>query len=169
LWERVNCSRTGTVSELHLYQLVPPETDANPAPVVYSDILNPLFRIRSLELLDISFNSLLGEIPGVGFGNLTKLVRLEMNRNRFNGSIPSQIFELISLKYLDLSDNILDGVLSPEVCKLQNLEHLLLQANFLSGRIPKEIGNITKLREFSLQRNHFFGEIPSSIVNIKKL
>ncbi|GKF46618.1 leucine-rich repeat-containing protein [Tanacetum coccineum] len=99
-WERVNCSTTGSVTELHLFNVVvpPPNFDQVTIP---SEILTPLFHIRSLELLDISFNHFEGEIPGDGFGNLTKLLHLDMWRNNFNGSIPSQ--------------------LGPEIGKLRNL------------------------------------------------
>ncbi|GKE62865.1 leucine-rich repeat-containing protein [Tanacetum coccineum] len=50
--------------------------------------------IRSLKQLDISMNGLQGDIPGDGIGNSTQLVHLDMSLNRFNGSIPYQIFRL---------------------------------------------------------------------------
>ncbi|GJU58054.1 leucine-rich repeat-containing protein [Tanacetum coccineum] len=119
-WERVTCSRTGSVTELQLYNVTfpPPSYDQVP---ISSDILTPLFHIRSLELLDISYNYFEGEIPGDGFGNLTKLVDLYISYNNFNGSIPSQLFQLTNLRYLDMSRNKLEGKLGPEIGKLRNL------------------------------------------------
>ncbi|GKC85501.1 leucine-rich repeat-containing protein, partial [Tanacetum coccineum] len=70
-WERVNCSRIGSVTELQLCNVAVPPPSYEP---ISSDILTPLFHIRSLERLDISFNYFEGEIPGDGFGNLTKLL-----------------------------------------------------------------------------------------------
>ncbi|KAF5773629.1 putative leucine-rich repeat-containing, plant-type, leucine-rich repeat domain superfamily [Helianthus annuus] len=87
-WERVNCTETKTITELHLDGLVVPLPGIDPAPV-FSDILAPLFHIRSLTLLDISNNSLHDEIPGDGFVNLTELVHLDLKDNQFNGSIPA--------------------------------------------------------------------------------
>ncbi|XP_023765089.1 receptor-like protein 46 [Lactuca sativa] len=165
-WDRVKCNTTTTITELNLSNVVP--EFANPIPV-FSDILIPLFHIQSLKLLDISRNSLNGEIPGDGFGNLTELVHLDMKLNNFQGSIPSQLFELESLRILDLSNNILRVVLSHEVGKLRNLERLYLNENFLSGNIPEEIGNLTKLRELYLGKNQFSGGIPSSVVYMKEL
>ena len=43
-----------------------------------STVLASIFRIKTLMSLDISYNSIQGEIPGTGFGNLTELVYLDM-------------------------------------------------------------------------------------------
>ncbi|KAF5797456.1 putative non-specific serine/threonine protein kinase [Helianthus annuus] len=184
-WERVNCTETKTITELHLDGLVVPLPDIDPAPV-FSDILAPLFHIRSLKLLDISNNSLHDKIPGDGFVNLTELVHLDMKDNWFNGSIPRQLFGLTNLHYLDMSNNMLEGGtrtrvrvfselnyteggLSVEVGKLLNLESLILSANFLSGKLPQEIGKLTRLRELLLQNNQFSSGVPSSTANFKNL
>ncbi|GKC55662.1 leucine-rich repeat-containing protein, partial [Tanacetum coccineum] len=71
--------------------------------------------IRSLKQIDISMNGLQGDIPGDGIGNSTQLVHLDMSLNRFNGSIPNQIFSLTSLDYLDMSENLIEGKLGPEL------------------------------------------------------
>ena len=86
-WGRVNCSRTGSVTELQLRQVAIPPPDFDPV-LISSEILRPIFRIRSIELLDISYNYFEGELPGDGFGNLTKLFHLDMRDNNFNGAIP---------------------------------------------------------------------------------
>ncbi|GKG15729.1 leucine-rich repeat-containing protein, partial [Tanacetum coccineum] len=86
-WERVNCSTTGSVTELHLLNVAVPPPNFEQVPIS-SDILTPLFHIRTLERLDISYNYFEGEIPGDGFGNLTKLLHLDTWENNFNGSIP---------------------------------------------------------------------------------
>ncbi|KAI3706299.1 hypothetical protein L6452_23937 [Arctium lappa] len=193
-WNLVNCSKTRTrvITKLDLSAAIPSLDSRS------SDILTPLFHIRSLKLLDISFNHLVGEIPGDGFGNLTQLVHLDMSWNRFNGSIPNQIFGLTNLRYLKMSWNSFEGnlgsklggsfwnltslrvlaldnnmlsgmILSPEVGKLQYLETLDLTTNAFNGKIPEEIGNLTKLREFYLAENRFIGGIPCSIANMKDL
>ncbi|GKE87954.1 leucine-rich repeat-containing protein, partial [Tanacetum coccineum] len=111
-WKLVYCSTTGSVTELPLSFVATPPSDFKQVPIS-SDILTPLFHIRSLEWLDVSANSYEGEIPGDGFGNLTKLLHLDMSYNNFNGSIPSQLFQLTNLRYLDMSDNNLEGKLGP--------------------------------------------------------
>ncbi|GKD49968.1 leucine-rich repeat-containing protein [Tanacetum coccineum] len=51
-----DCSRTGSVTELQLFYVAAPPPDFKQVPIS-SDILTPLFHIRSLELLNISWNS----------------------------------------------------------------------------------------------------------------
>ncbi|GKE22229.1 leucine-rich repeat-containing protein, partial [Tanacetum coccineum] len=65
-WELVNCSTTGSVTEFQLSYVAKPPPDIEHVPIS-SDILTPLFHIRSLERLYISFNYFEGEIPGDGF------------------------------------------------------------------------------------------------------
>ncbi|GJW94318.1 leucine-rich repeat-containing protein [Tanacetum coccineum] len=167
-WERVNCSRTGSVTELQLFNVAVPPPDFEQVPIS-SNILTPLFHMQSLELFDIEGNYLEGEIPGDGFGNLTKLVYLNMWYNNFNSSIPRQLFQLTNLRYLTMSYNYLDGVLSPEVGKLRNLESLYLHGNSLSGNIPKEIGNLTNLRDLGMRSNLLEGKQDPELGSLQSL
>ncbi|PWA38847.1 Leucine-rich repeat-containing protein [Artemisia annua] len=191
-FKRVTCSRTGSVTELDLNNVATPPGDSDPVSIS-SEILTPIFHIRSLELLDISYNYFEGEIPGDGFGNLTKLLYLGMWMNKFNGSIPNQLFQLTNLRYLDMSLNHLEGKLGPELgsfrklttlrvsnnrfqgpipaqlFELESLQYLDLSGNKLEGVLSPEVGNLTKLRYFSLLNNSFSGGIPSSIANLTKL
>jgi hypothetical protein len=137
--------------------------------VVTSIIPTPLFRIRSLMLLDMSSNQIQGEFPGSGFANLSKLVYLDMNHNGFGGSIPSQLFHLRHLQYLDMSSNSFHCIQSGEVGSLQNLTVLKLDENFLGGNIPKEMGNISKLQQLFLRGNNLVGRIPPSFLYLNEL
>lgn len=134
-----------------------------------SEVLTPLFLVKSLMFLDISSNYIHGEIPRNGFANLSKLVHLDTMQNNFSGSIPAEIFHLRNLQYLDMSSNQLTGNLSQEVDSLQNLKVLTLESNLLQENITDEIGNLSKLQQLSLRGNKFFGGIPSSILNLKEL
>ncbi|KAJ9555961.1 LOW QUALITY PROTEIN: hypothetical protein OSB04_010575 [Centaurea solstitialis] len=158
--------KTGTVTELNLRHIM--LSYDNPVPVPF-DIFTPLFHMRSLEYLDISHNHLVGEVPGDGFGNLTQLVDLYMEGNKFNGSIPYQIFGLTNLRYLEMGNNSFEGNLGPELGKLQNLESLDLSNNSLTGNIPEEIGNLKDLEYVDFSNNFFSGGIPDSIGNMKDL
>ncbi|KAM3693411.1 hypothetical protein ACJW31_08G164700 [Castanea mollissima] len=169
-WKRVICStrfHPRTVIALYLDSLV--SMQSTEPIVVTSTILTPLFRIRSLMLLDMTGNQIQGELPGDNVANLSKLVYLDLKNNIFNGSISSQLFHLRYLQYLDLSINSFHGILIGEVGSLQNLRVLNLEGNSLVGNIPKEIGNMTKLRQLYLRNNSFFGEIPSSFLYLKEL
>ncbi|WOH15428.1 hypothetical protein DCAR_0934968 [Daucus carota subsp. sativus] len=176
-WTRVVCSlHSHEITALHLgglhllFRYFLPNTK----------IWDPIYGIRSLTFLDISYSYIQGEIPGNGLANLTKLVHFDMSRNYFNGSIPPQLFHLRFLQFLDLSENLLKGGLSGEIGKLGNLKTLMLDHNFLDGNLPVQIGNLTKLRQFSVRNltrlqqfsishNKFLGRIPESILNLKEL
>lgn len=160
-WDRVVCdSSSRAVIARHL-DSINPQLFLEPK-LLSPEVLTPLFHIRTLILLDISFNTITGEVPGDGFWNLTKLVHLDMMQNSFHGSIPPRLFRLRFLQYLDLSGNSLDGILSAQVGFLGNLKELNLDENFFHGKIPEVIGNLTKLQHLSLRQNDFHGEIPSS-------
>ncbi|GJV26987.1 leucine-rich repeat-containing protein [Tanacetum coccineum] len=172
-WKRVTCSRTGSVTELQLSNVTfpPPSYDQVP---LSSDILTPLFHIRSLERLDISFNYFEGEIPGDGFGNLTKLLHLEMWRNYFNGPEPGSFRKLTTLK---LSGNRFQGPIPAQLFALEYLQHLDLSNNKLGGGISPEIGeipgdgfgNLTKLLHLDMSWNNFNGSIPSQLFQLTNL
>nr|XP_017225202.1 PREDICTED: LRR receptor-like serine/threonine-protein kinase GSO2 [Daucus carota subsp. sativus] len=165
-WSRVVCgSHSRSIIALHLDDLPAPYP---PSDIIHSKILEPIFGIRSLLLLNISYNLIEGEISGEGLANLTKLVHLDMRLNLFNGTIPAQLFQLKFLQFLDLSKNSLKGGLS-EVGKLGNLRTLKLEKNLLDGYIPEHIGNLTRLQQFSINYNKFAGQIPNSIGKLKEL
>ncbi|GKC99061.1 leucine-rich repeat-containing protein [Tanacetum coccineum] len=175
-WERVTCSTSGSVTELQLFNVAVPPPDFEQVPIS-SDILTPLFHIRSLELLDISYNYFEGEIPGDGFGNLTKLLHLDMWGNNFNGSIPSQLFQLTNLRYLDMSGNYLEGKLGPELGSFRKLTTLRLYDNRFQGPIPAQLFELESLQYLDLRYNKLgggispeIGEIPSDgFGNLTKL
>ncbi|KAK1405132.1 hypothetical protein POM88_004737 [Heracleum sosnowskyi] len=133
-------SRSRAITTLYLSSLLLMPTQDPMVPVlVDSRVLDPVFRIRSLMLLDVSSNGIQGEISGKGLKNLTKLVHLDMRHNSFNGSIPAELFHLRFLQFFDLSINSLEGGLSSEVGKLENLRTLNLDGNLLGGSIPEHI------------------------------
>lgn len=170
-WDRVFCSsqlhsRPANVVSLHLDYLPPMRSTDQSMP---SHVLMPLFSIKSLKLLDVSDNSLQGEIPGNGFANLTKLVHLYMSGNNFNGSIPPQIFHSTSLLHLDLGTNSLGGYIPQEVGNLTKLQKLTLEWNHLSGELPTSILHLKDLKVLALSENRLSGQIPSEIGNLSKL
>ena len=95
--------------------------------------------------LDVSSNFIQGEIPGDGFGNLTRLISLDMGGNSFNGTIRPELFSIKTLQHLDLSMNAIGGTLSCDIKELKNLEELFLDENLIGGEIPPEIGKNLKI------------------------
>ena len=126
-WDGVECSLTpnstsGPVTGLYLVKLFT-------KPPVPSTILAPIFHIRSLEWLHIEENNIQGEIPAVGFANLSNLVSLDLSTNNFSGSVPPQLFHLPLLQHLYLDDNSLSGKVPEEIGNLSRLQRLYLSGN----------------------------------------
>ncbi|KAL5173547.1 Receptor-like protein EIX2 [Glycine soja] len=93
---------------------------------------DPEVRLKSI---DISSNSLTGEIPKE-IGYLIGLVSLNFSRNNLSGEIPSEIGNLNSLEFVDLSRNHFSGKIPTSLSKIDRLAVLDLSNNSLSGRIP---------------------------------
>ncbi|KAK9054978.1 hypothetical protein SSX86_026057 [Deinandra increscens subsp. villosa] len=124
-----------------------------------------------------------GPIPSNTLGKLDTLQVLSLRSNRLNGSLPSDLLSLPSLRYLflqrnnfsshvpasfppqlivlDLSFNSLTGNIPDSIQNLTQLTGLNLQNNSLSGPIP----NVTLpgLKHLNISYNHLNGSIPSSL------
>ena len=91
------------------------------------------------------------------------------DRGDLNGTIPSELGSLSSLRDLALWSNQLSGPMPPELGNLGNLERLAVSDNRLTGEIPESLGNLTNLRDLSLWGNRLTGQIPHSLTNLTSL
>ncbi|XP_037451225.1 receptor-like protein EIX1 [Triticum dicoccoides] len=85
--------------------------------------------------LDLSCNSLMGEIPEE-ISALVALKSLNLSWNNFNGKIPENIGALMQVESLDLSHNDLSDEIPSSLSTLTSLSRLNLSYNNLRGRIP---------------------------------
>ncbi|KAE8766825.1 LRR receptor-like serine/threonine-protein kinase GSO1 [Hordeum vulgare] len=85
--------------------------------------------------LDLSYNSLTGEIPEE-ISTLVELKNLNLSWNNFDGKIPENVGALIQVESLDLSHNGLSGEIPPSLSALMSLGRLNLSYNNLRGKIP---------------------------------
>ncbi|GFY82496.1 leucine-rich repeat protein kinase family protein [Actinidia rufa] len=126
---------------------------------------------------------LYGLIPANTLGKLDALTSLSLRSNRLNGSLPSDILSLPSLRvvylqqnnfsggipsslspqlnFIDLSFNSFTGSIPNSIQNLISLTGLDLQNNSLTGPIPNL--NLPRLKHFNLSYNHLNGSIPSSL------
>ncbi|XP_043816700.1 receptor-like protein 9DC3 [Manihot esculenta] len=136
-WDGITCDmETGNVIGLHLSNsfLYGP---------IYSN--NPLFSLRHLRKLDLSFNDFNHSRIVPQFGQFSKLTHLNLSYSRFVGQIPSEITYLSGLLSLDLSWN--NGLIS-ETTIFTNL-----------------VQNLTQLRELDLSDVNMSVVAPSSLMN----
>ncbi|KAG2316330.1 hypothetical protein Bca4012_067225 [Brassica carinata] len=123
---------------------------------------------ESLLSLDLSCNSLTGNIPGEVrlFSNLRYL---NLSWNKFNTRVPTEVEFLHNLTVLDLRNNALIGSVPADVCESQSLQILQLDGNSLTGSIPEGIGNCSSLKLLSLSHNNLTGPIPKSLSKLQQL
>jgi Leucine-rich repeat (LRR) protein len=102
-----------------------------------------------------------GSIPWGTVGALSSLAVLDLSNNSLSGDIPYDVFKLSSLMYLRLSNNKFTGSLPWAVSTLYQLMELDLAGNLLSGTIPRTVGELGSLKFLDLHDNNFTGPMPA--------
>jgi Leucine-rich repeat (LRR) protein len=102
-----------------------------------------------------------GQIPE-SIGDLSNLIRLDLNSNNLTGEMPISIELLSRLEYLSLENNSMSGSISSSLGYLSSLRYINLNGNQLSGEIPSSLGYLYLLYELDLKHNQLSGSIPST-------
>lgn len=157
--------------------------------VLYSNLLEDgipaeLGRLTELKVLDVSRNSLSGPIPSE-LGNCSKLSILVLSNlwdplpnvsdsaidasaklafttdeyNFFEGTIPSQITGLPSLRMIWAPRSTLSGKIPGSWGACDSLEIVNLAQNFYTGEISEELGSCQKLHFLDLSSNRLTGQL----------
>ncbi|CAI8599936.1 unnamed protein product [Vicia faba] len=127
--------------------------------------------LKSLRIVDLSYNSFTGDFPMSVF-NLTDLEILNFNENSgFNlWELPKSFERLKNLKSMVLSTCMLHGQIPPSISNITTLIDLELSGNFLTGQIPKELGLLKNLQQLELYYNyHLVGNVPEELGNLTEL
>ncbi|XP_048637102.1 probable LRR receptor-like serine/threonine-protein kinase At3g47570 [Brassica napus] len=133
------------------------------------EFLKSLVNCTKLQMLDVGYNRLGGELP-IHVANLSKdITKIYMGGNLISGSIPHEIGNLINLQAFAMERNLLTGGIPASLGKISGLIFLALSSNRMSGEIPSDLGNITRLEKLHLFQNSFEGSIPPSLGNCRSL
>ncbi|KAJ6869572.1 hypothetical protein NC651_034340 [Populus alba x Populus x berolinensis] len=125
-----------------------------------ADIPFDVVSLSDLQRLGLAANNFSATILKQ-LGNCSKLLFLNISKNRLTGSIPAEMGSLqYSLESLDLSWNSLMGGIAPELGQLQRLEFLNLSHNMLSGLIPTSFSRLHGLTKVDVSYNKLEGPIP---------
>ncbi|XP_057481180.1 LRR receptor-like serine/threonine-protein kinase RPK2 [Actinidia eriantha] len=156
-----------------------------------------------LVIHDFSWNAFSGSLPSFSLKNNFFLTngntsyRLLVNNNKFNGSLPGQLFSnctylkrfsanlsvnqisgalywefllnCLQLTGFEAAQNHIGGQIPPEIGTLKMLQRLDLSRNMLSGSLPDQLGELKDLEEIYLQENNLTGEIPAQFGLITSL
>ncbi|KAF8036710.1 hypothetical protein BT93_C2427 [Corymbia citriodora subsp. variegata] len=124
----------------------------------------------NLSVMDISNNCMRGELTAEFYANVPNLCYLNLSTNKLEGSIPSELGSIKSLRFLDLSSNNISGGLPIQLLDSNlSLEYLNVEYNNLQGEIviSEETVNLNLL-DLRLGHNMFTGNLSflSSLVSL---
>jgi Leucine-rich repeat (LRR) protein len=88
-----------------------------------------------------------------------------MSNNRLEGSLPTEIGLLFTLRELDMEQNTLRGSIPSQFCSLDQLHRVMLGQNRMTGTIPACISNLDALLHLALNDNEFKGTLPSTLAS----
>ncbi|KAM5580607.1 protein STRUBBELIG-RECEPTOR FAMILY 2-like [Rosa sericea] len=151
-WNGVSCFGS-SVMYLELYGLD-----------LSGSITAALYNLKSLKQLDISSNSIGGELPYVLPPHAT---HINMASNKFTGNIPQSLADMKYLVYLNLSHNLLSGPIGNVFNGLQNLRQLDLSYNKFTGDVRSSFRSLTNLTGLKIQEN--YGVIPNHFQSVPNL
>ncbi|XVF01770.1 hypothetical protein REPUB_Repub04eG0117800 [Reevesia pubescens] len=116
---------------------------------------------NNLQLLDLSHNQLIGNIPSWLLYNVTS--RLWLRGNNFSGPFPRNFQNKSSqLTILDISHNFLHGPLPKDIdLNFPRLRFLSVSMNSFNSNLPPSFSD--QLQILDLSDNQFQGEIPHSM------
>ncbi|KAG4190799.1 hypothetical protein ERO13_A07G052100v2 [Gossypium hirsutum] len=116
--------------------------------------------LTHLKVLDLSGNRLYSHLPTIPKG----LIMVSLNRNSFNGEIPTQYTLLTHLQHLDISFNSLIRIPPASLFSFPNISSLNLASNMLSGSLGYY--NLTcgnNLEFVDISDNRLTGSLPSCL------
>ncbi|KAL4378143.1 hypothetical protein GQ457_02G033930 [Hibiscus cannabinus] len=93
---------------------------------------------------------------------LRLVTSLDLSANSLIGEIPKELGALTGLRSLNLSWNLLTGNISDKIGNMELVESLDLSVNLLHGGIPTSFSNLNFLNHFNVSYNNLTGQIPTS-------
>ncbi|GLJ08078.1 hypothetical protein SUGI_0080990 [Cryptomeria japonica] len=115
-----------------------------------------------MRKLDLSCNELTGRIPDA-IGKCFHLEMIDLSHNSLIRNIPLETSSFHSLAfYLNFSHNSLTGRL-PSLGVMQHIQAIDISAKKLLGPIPGDMGSCVGLQYLKLTKNKLDGIVPTSI------
>nr|XP_028954943.1 receptor-like protein 3 [Malus domestica] len=123
-----------------------------------------------IQIADLSNNQFNATIPSSFLQHAWNLSSLNVSKNQFTGQIPSSFcLRSSSIRVLDFSNNDFNGSIPLGLGNCSKLETFRAGFNTLSGTLPSDLYKAQALHEISLPSNQLFGHISDNIVNLTSL
>lgn len=135
-----------------------------------NQLVGPVWRgFGAMEEVFLCCNNFSGYIPEAVFSESCKLRKLDLSKNKLEGTIPGIISNCSELVLLDLSETNLTGQIPRQFGLMQKLETLILRQINLSRDIPVELTGCKNLSFLDLSGNNFGGRIQPIFGELKGL
>lgn len=117
-------------------------------------------KVINIRLSDMGLK---GEFP-IGVSNCKSMTGLDLSSNSIHGNIPNNISRLIKyITILDLSSNQFSGGIPADLANCTYLNVLKLDNNLLTGQIPPQIGLLNRIKTFTVTKNQLTGPVPTFV------
>ncbi|EAY84545.1 hypothetical protein OsI_05916 [Oryza sativa Indica Group] len=185
-WEGITCNADMRIADILLA-----------SKALEGQISPSLGSLTGLLQLNLSHNSLSGELPLEGLVSSSSIVVLDVSFNHFSGALQELFIQstIWPLQVLNISSNLFTGKFPTTTCKVMNnlvalnasnnsfigqipsslcinspsFGVLDLSSNQFGGSIPSDIGNCSMLRVLKGGRNNFKGPLPDELFNASSL
>lgn len=124
------------------------------------------------ETLDLSRNQFWGHLDPQIIGGLRRLKTLNIESNRFTGTLPSSLVLLQDLEFINLArNNDLSGRLMEIAASApwSKMKHLIAVYTSISGHIPEDVDKLSNLITLQLGATALTGLIPNSLTTLLNL
>ncbi|URD92479.1 leucine-rich repeat receptor-like protein kinase [Musa troglodytarum] len=156
-WEGVGCSNS-RVTSLRLSTMD-----------IRGTLADDIGQLGELEILDLSYNKMLGGTLTPNIGNLMELTTLILEGCSFNGNIPDELGSLGNLYFLALNSNQFVGSIPASLGKLSKLYWFDIADNKLTGPLPIStetspgLDQLVHTKHFHFNKNQLSGPIPEKL------
>ncbi|XP_052620601.1 receptor-like protein EIX2 [Lactuca sativa] len=128
-----------------------------------------LWRFKGLQVLNLGHNNLFGRIPP-SVGSLIQLQVLYLYKNNFSGELPLSLKNCTGLISLNLGANKFSGNVPVWIGEnLSGLYVVILKSNNFIGTIPLQLCQLGNLQIVDLSMNNLHGTIPSCLSNLTSM
>ncbi|KAF3339705.1 receptor-like protein 12 [Carex littledalei] len=152
----------------NIFSLLPPNLTSYLGFTIYLSLSNnkltgsipgSICNASYLQVLDLSYNNFMGELPHCLLENTSTLAVLNVKNNKLTGSFPQAISEDCGFRTINLNGNNINGTLPQSLMNCASLEVLDLGNNKIDGGFPYWLGELKDLKILVLRSNKFYGPV----------